>query len=508
MTSLQQTTGNILYGFQRYVLSYALTITSIGLFIDIIQQLKVFSFYSNGTNPTFIYIHQNINVFILNLVSILIIVLLSILVFKRMIRLSLAALLFSVIIIVNTAVPYYWISQAPNAITGFILRDMLFFIIIIAIVSINTPWGLGIYVSMSSVLLYAIIAIYSKNIFLLENIPLISFMIIGLALYLWKMNKILFNIVSRQNAERKQIEELSQFKEKMHSMLFHDIKVPLNNIIALIGKSPQLSHLEQVSSQALNVKHLLDNMIDIAASDNATLKTNPVAFKVSPLLEKIVQQTRLSAEAKEIELTYSFGIFDFTIWADMDLIERAILNIVDNAIKFSPKKGVITINVFNESGFIEFHIIDNGPGIKEDEMDKIFELFYYAQHTEQTKRSSGIGLAFCKMVAETYKGSVYAQNRNSGGCEFVFKIPICVSEFQKIERTHTPAYSTETLALFNPIVPQLQNVKFYHTSEIYQLLNEVKPNDNHAILNEYNQLREMALSCDKNQFKKFIEMLS
>ena len=106
------------------------------------------------------------------------------------------------------------------------------------------------------------------------------------------------------------------------------------------------------------------------------------------------------------------------------LIRQAVANVLHNAIKYTPPQGVIAIRTESEPDAVVLRIDDTGPGIPEDQLEKVFERFYRVQeHRSRETGGIGLGLSITRWVAEAHNGSIRVHNRPEGGCRFVLSLP-------------------------------------------------------------------------------------
>jgi signal transduction histidine kinase len=502
----------ILHEFQWFIIMVALIFTSIGFLIDTLQLLKAFKWIAPVTSDEsrLFYIVYNNYAVLISMAVIGGFGYLLYLVLKRKIKVVNATLWYALLVCLNTTVPYLWITQNQEAVAGYLWRDYVMFTILVFVVSTCTRGRYVYYVALYAVLLSVLISLLSDHVFLRENIPMFLFTIAGFAYCLWKKDTLLQKIVSKQSEEKKKIEELSLFKEKMNFMLFHDIKVPLNSIIKQTNSSFKESSAPLIGLQAEKAKRMLSNMIDIASSTDARLELSSTGFKLSGLLAKVSQDSLYNIHEKSISIAVDFEGIDCELFADRDLIERALINVVDNAVKYSPGNGQITILAKLINDWVTILIRDQGPGIKEIEREKIFQLFYAAEQPEGVEKSSGIGLAFCKLVVEAHGGTIHIHSPEGGGSEFIISLPIVASEAEasgNSEEDVRKTYSEELKMSLKHILPELRNLKYYQTSEIYSLLSSL---DSLATMNnnEIEEIKAKALSCNPIYYSELIQRFS
>jgi signal transduction histidine kinase len=429
---------------------------------------------------------------------------------RKRIKVVHATLWYAFLVCLNNTIPYFWLTENQEAVAGYLWRDYVMFTILVFVVSTCTSGKYVYYVAVYAVLMSTVVALLSGNAFLQENIPMFLFTVSAFSFALWKKDTLLQKIVIRQREEKLKIEELSLFKEKMNYMLFHDIKVPLNSIIMEADALPKKSNTAQISLQAEKVKRMLSNMIDMASSSDAQLDLHSTTFSLYELLQKVTQESLYSNNKKEISIDYQPGDIDFELFGDRDLLERALINVIENAVKYSPGKGRILIRTEIVGDWITIGIRDQGPGIKDEDKDKIFQLFYSSGPDPDAGKSSGIGLAFCRLVAEAHGGTIVLNSPEEVGSEFVFTLPIVKEKTasQSTSRSElTETYSSEIIKSLRPLVPRLSQLNYYQTSEIYSLLKSVsfKASDRKM---EFEEIKKKALSCNPEYYSDLINQLS
>jgi signal transduction histidine kinase len=503
--------NEILHEFQWYIILIALIFTSISFILDSLQQLSAFTWIAGKSYETqLIFIINNQFGVLLNILIIGIFAYLIYLLARNRIKVTHATLWYALLVCLNVAIPYLWIIENVNSIHAHMWRDIVLFTTLVFVVSTCTSGKYVYYVTVFAVILSITVSLLSENPFLHENLPLIVFILAAFSFALWKKDTLLQKIVLRQREEKQKIEELSLFKEKMNYMLFHDIKVPLNSIIKQANALSKESHSAQISLQAENVKRMLSNMIDIASSSDARLELSATGFNLSELLQKVSQKSLYSIYKKNIAIEYGNNDSDFELFGDKDLIERALINVIENAVKYSPGNGKISILTAVKNDWLTIRIQDQGPGIKEEEKDKIFLLFYTSDQNPNAKKSSGIGLAFCKLVAEAHGGTIVLISPEDGGSEFVFKLPIVklkAASFTKVDREASKKYSEELRKSLSHLLPGLRQLDYFQTSEIYSLLSSVSFKAS-ARKDEWEEIKKKALSCNPENYSDLINQLS
>ena len=144
-------------------------------------------------------------------------------------------------------------------------------------------------------------------------------------------------------------------------------------------------------------------------------------------MEEIVGSALGQMERRAPEYEIDAALPDALMLVPMDakLIEQLLINLLDNAVKHTPVGGEIKICVEEKEGFAVFRVLDRGEGIRAEDLPHLFERFYTSQSRRaDAKRGIGLGLSICDAIAKAHGGSIRAKNREGGGAEFTFTLPM------------------------------------------------------------------------------------
>ena len=224
-------------------------------------------------------------------------------------------------------------------------------------------------------------------------------------------------------------ERLDLEKKEQHriiSSISHDIKTPLTSIIGygdLIKEEDDLKvikkHNNKITDKALNIKEILSTFDDYLVNyENTPLKLNK--FIISDLVDKINNDYKLDLENNNIKLEVITKLNDEVIYIDGLKLKRIFSNLISNSIRYITSNGKITIEILKDDKDYIFKIKDNGKGVDEAILDKLFDPFYT---TDKSRKISGLGLSICKEFVELHGGNIKAKNLKKG-FEIEFTIPI------------------------------------------------------------------------------------
>ncbi|MCA9936444.1 MAG: hypothetical protein KC415_21065, partial [Anaerolineales bacterium] len=152
------------------------------------------------------------------------------------------------------------------------------------------------------------------------------------------------------------------------------------------------------------------------------------AMRLPPLVEMMLKRLTPLARQRQITLHYHAAPDLPAIWADAEMVRRVLVNLLDNALKFTPAGGEITVTLAEEVADaaepgVRCTISDTGPGIPTEFRERIFDRFLRTNMGGAQVRGTGLGLSFCKIAVEAHNGRIWAENGTEGGSQFVFTLP-------------------------------------------------------------------------------------
>ena len=289
------------------------------------------------------------------------------------------------------------------------------------------------------------------------------------------MNSILEQKVYEQVKELKKAkevaEQLNEAKSTFIANISHELRTPLNILLSntqllnmYLSSDDQLdrdklqSKLQVQTQNCYRLLRLVNNLIDITKIDAGYFKVTMTPCNIVQIVEDITLSVVEFAENKGVTIVFDTNIEEKSICCDLDAIERILLNLLSNALKYTSDGGYIYVELKDLDDIVQISVKDTGHGIPEDKLSIIFERFKQADDllTRQCE-GSGIGLSLVKSLVEMHEGQVYAISEQYKGSKFVVELPSNLAQ--------TPMQQAETGQLFvNENVMQKIQVEF---SDIY-----------------------------------------
>jgi NtrC-family two-component system sensor histidine kinase KinB len=233
--------------------------------------------------------------------------------------------------------------------------------------------------------------------------------------------------IVRDIAERAELDEL---RSDLTSMLFHDMRSPLGNVISslqLLNDPPPtdetIRSLLTISLRsARRLSRMIDSLLDLRRLEEGRAVIRRTKVSLAALAAEAVEEAQPVAEGKGIILQMHIPLALPTVEADSDMIRRVISNLLDNAVKYTPSGGSITLTAENVDQSVLFSVADTGPGIPTEERHRIFDKYSRIERVGAPK-GLGLGLAFCRLAVKAHGGRIWVDSPAEGGAAFRFSLP-------------------------------------------------------------------------------------
>lgn len=243
---------------------------------------------------------------------------------------------------------------------------------------------------------------------------------------------VVLDITERKRAEEK-LKEADRRKDEFLAMLAHELRNPL----APIGAAADLLRLTQldqarlaqtsaiISRQVRHMTGLIDDLLDVSRVTRGLVKLNPVNLDVRTIVSDAVEQVRAAIEARRHHLTVQLAPESALVWADRKRMVQVLVNLLHNAVKYTPEEGSIVVSIDVQPEQVSFAVQDNGVGMSAELIASAFDLFTQAERSlDRSQGGLGIGLALVRSLVELHHGTVCAQSAGRGmGSRFTVSLP-------------------------------------------------------------------------------------
>jgi signal transduction histidine kinase len=232
------------------------------------------------------------------------------------------------------------------------------------------------------------------------------------------------------------LSEGKRAQEEFVLNISHDLRSPLNIILSIlqcykheykdVEKNTQYQeHIESIKRNAYKILKLINNLIDTTKLEKKHYNIKRENLDIINLIEWNVSSIDKYAKQKDISLVFDTNVEECVMALDPEAIDRIIMNLISNSIKFSPQGSSIYINTWKSINQLTISVRDEGMGIPKDEQKSIFNRFVQSSKNKKTENTgSGIGLDLVRCLTKAHKGSVEVRSEENKGSEFIIKLPI------------------------------------------------------------------------------------
>ena len=230
------------------------------------------------------------------------------------------------------------------------------------------------------------------------------------------------------------IEIISKTKSDFISSVSHELRTPLTSVKGFssllvgekFGKLPEEARkrLLKIDGNVNNLMAIVNTLLDISRIESGKMEVKIAPFKITKLIRDVADFLTPQAQAKKIELSFELAE-NLNAYLDKNLIERVLINLINNAIKFTPSGGKITLGCVQKDKQAVISVSDNGCGMKEDDLGKVFQEFFRASNPAITQiEGSGLGLSLVKRIIDTHKEKIWVESELGKGTTFSFTLRI------------------------------------------------------------------------------------
>ena len=225
---------------------------------------------------------------------------------------------------------------------------------------------------------------------------------------------------------------LEEMRSDLISMIFHDLRSPLGNIlssldVAIASLPPEAEMVQSLlaiaNRSAARLSRMVDSLLDLRRLEAGHVVLNKSQADINTLVVEAAEIVQPAAEGKGIGLQIDIPPRLPLVNLDADMIRRVIINLMDNSVKYTPEGGVVTVSARAAPAEVIVSVRDTGPGIPSDQHTRIFARFARLQR-DSSPKGLGLGLTFCKLAIEAHSGKIWVESQMGHGSTFSFKLPM------------------------------------------------------------------------------------
>lgn len=228
--------------------------------------------------------------------------------------------------------------------------------------------------------------------------------------------------------------ELDEAKTNFIATISHELKTPISAIkmsIKLIedervGKlnKEQLDLLNHIKDDSERLLKITSELLDLAQVETGNIQLNFIATDPEEIVNYAINAVRFQADQKQVSIESQIGSNLSKVYVDVEKTTWVLINLLSNALRYSPEKGKVLIQVKNIGEQLEFSVQDFGKGIEEQYQTKLFDRYFKVPTDGKNKSGTGLGLAISKDFIEAQKGEIFVESELGVGSRFVFRLPV------------------------------------------------------------------------------------
>jgi two-component system phosphate regulon sensor histidine kinase PhoR len=230
------------------------------------------------------------------------------------------------------------------------------------------------------------------------------------------------------------LKQLEEMRKEFVANVSHELRTPLSifrGYLENLQDSPDMPRSELVDNLAVLDRHalrlnaLVDDLLIVARLESREMQLQREPIELVTFLAELVDDWKLRSSRKNIRMILEVPDILPTLFADVLRVEQVMNNLIDNAIKYTPAGGIVTIRAFAGTSEIRIEVCDNGVGIGPDDLPHIFERFYRVEKARSREQGgTGLGLSIVKHIVQAHAGQVFAESAPGKGLMIAFTLPL------------------------------------------------------------------------------------
>ncbi len=226
---------------------------------------------------------------------------------------------------------------------------------------------------------------------------------------------------------------LNRARRDMVANISHELRTPIANIRLIIDdlfletekpkRKKSINSLRSIARETDALLWMAEELLDLSMIESGQAIMRMVEVPLVDIVEDAIERMLDQSDTKELEIVHDVSK-ELVALCDSDKIRRVLVNLIHNAIKWSPPGETISVGARQEGDEIVVNVSDNGPGVPDEFTQRIFERFYQVDTSRSMSEGTGLGLAICKHIVEAHGGRIWAEgNSKQGGGRFFFTLP-------------------------------------------------------------------------------------
>ncbi len=225
-----------------------------------------------------------------------------------------------------------------------------------------------------------------------------------------------------------ELEATDRMRRDLVANVSHELRTPITALQARLEnlvdgvEAPDPDTLDTMLAQVERLGRLVTQLLDLSRLESGAVPLDRQEFAIEPVLVHAVRESRL--HAPDVEMTVQVEPTSLAADGDPERVHQVVANLLENAVRHSPEGGAVRVRAQRGERGVRIEVLDDGPGIPDDEATRVFERFYRSDSARATKDGgAGLGLAIAQWIVELHGGEIHPERREPHGCRMVVTIP-------------------------------------------------------------------------------------
>jgi signal transduction histidine kinase len=232
------------------------------------------------------------------------------------------------------------------------------------------------------------------------------------------------------NRMSSELENLERLRRDLVANVSHELKTPISALRAHLEnlldgvESADPQTLQVMLAQSERLGRLVDQLLELSRLESGDVPLDRRAVPLPPLVARVLSEIRVTSSRRDVELSEEVDEDLPPVFADAERVHQVLFNLLDNAVRFTPAGGSVSISAARRNGAVEVTVSDTGPGISAEHLPRVFDRFYRVDPARsRDEGGTGIGLAIARSVVEAHGGRIWAASEPGRGSAFTFELP-------------------------------------------------------------------------------------
>jgi len=231
-----------------------------------------------------------------------------------------------------------------------------------------------------------------------------------------------------------ELENLEQSRRDLLANVSHELKTPITAIRAHLEnlldgvERPDPKTLEVMLAQTERLGRLIEQLLELSRFESGELPLRREEVPLAPLVSQVLSEIDVARSEHGVVVESDVPHDLPPVEADRERVHQVLFNLVDNAVRFTPTGGAVTVSAWRHNGSVEIRVADTGVGIAPEHLPRLFERFYRVDPARSREDGgTGIGLAIARSVVEAHGGHIHAESEMGNGSVFTFDLPVALA---------------------------------------------------------------------------------